>query len=562
MKSIHKTMNSARLHPNQLAVVVALLASTVCSSLIGGDVMHNGIRLPAEWPPGNIDPNSRDPMPVPYLDERPDVVPINTGRQLFVDTFLVEETDLETEFHKARKYEGNPVLIPETDLEKQRGLAAAVPKGGGVWWDPKDQIFKMWYEAGWLGTMAYATSIDGKNWDRIPTPTNRVSNGLVYSLRPDSGTVFLDHFTDNPDERFKMFLRGPGGQVSPGFSMTSPDGINWGPPIATGDLGDRSTMFYDPFRSKWVYSIRSAGRLNVPGGRARYYREHENFMEGAKWTDDDIVFWAQADDLDLPDPEIGDAAQLYNLDAVAYESLMLGFYQIHRGPHNNVSMGEGLPKITELNLAYSRDGFHWFRPDRGTFIASTRQEGDWDRGYVQSVGGVCLIVGDELWFYYTGFSGDPENTNPDWMLNGMYANGSTGIAKLRRDGFVSLNASASGGHITTRPIKFDGKYLFVNVEADEGSIEAEILDLEGNVIEPFTLENSIPVSDNSTSIRLNWNGVEDISRLSGQPVRIRFHLKNGKLYSFWVTPDSSGASHGYVAAGGPGFTGPTDTVGR
>ena len=42
----------------------------------------------------------------------------------------------------------------------------------------------------------------------------------------------------------------------------------------------------------------------------------------------------------------------------------------------------------------------------------------------------------------------------------------------------------------------------------------------------------------------------------------RFHLKNGSLYAFWVSPDESGASHGYVGAGGPGFTGPRDTVGR
>jgi len=44
-------------------------------------------------------------------------------------------------------------------------------------------------------------------------------------------------------------------------------------------------------------------------------------------------------------------------------------------------------------------------------------------------------------------------------------------------------------------------------------------------------------------------------------VRFRFHLRNGALYAFWVSPDKSGASRGYVAAGGPGFTGPTDTVG-
>jgi hypothetical protein len=45
-------------------------------------------------------------------------------------------------------------------------------------------------------------------------------------------------------------------------------------------------------------------------------------------------------------------------------------------------------------------------------------------------------------------------------------------------------------------------------------------------------------------------------------VRLRFHLSNAQLYSFWVSGDASGASQGYVAAGGPGFTGPKDTTGR
>jgi hypothetical protein len=52
-----------------------------------------------------------------------------------------------------------------------------------------------------------------------------------------------------------------------------------------------------------------------------------------------------------------------------------------------------------------------------------------------------------------------------------------------------------------------------------------------------------------------------MSQLAGELVRFRFHLKNGSLYAFWVGQNESGASNGYVAGGGPGFTGPTDTVG-
>ncbi len=53
-----------------------------------------------------------------------------------------------------------------------------------------------------------------------------------------------------------------------------------------------------------------------------------------------------------------------------------------------------------------------------------------------------------------------------------------------------------------------------------------------------------------------------LSALAGQKVRFRFHLKSGTFYSFWVSSEESGASHGYVGAGGPGFPGVIDTIGK
>ena len=90
--------------------------------------------------------------------------------------------------------------------------------------------------------------------------------------------------------------------------------------------------------------------------RSRRYWEHDDFLAGAKWEVGQPVIWCAADNQDLPDPEIGEPAQLYNQDAVAYESIMLGIFEIHLGPPNDVCKERGLPKITELNLAYSRDG--------------------------------------------------------------------------------------------------------------------------------------------------------------------------------------------------------------
>jgi hypothetical protein len=90
----------------------------------------------------------------------------------------------------------------------------------------------------------------------------------------------------------------------------------------------------------------------------------------------------------------------------------------------------------------------------------------------------------------------------------------------------------------------------------------DVLDEDGQPIAPFTRENCVPVRADATCQPVTWQGADDLSRLAGRPVRFRFHLSDGHLYAFWVSPEATGASHGYVAAGGPGFTGPTDTRGR
>ena len=524
--------------------------------------LYNGIVLPGEWPPRNMDPAAYVPMPVPYLEQPPEVIPIDIGRQLFVDDFLIAGTTLERAFHQARKHEDNPVLRPETALEREMPgiFPAAVPKDGGVWWDPRDELFKMWYEAGWCGALAYATSPDGIHWQRPELDINPPTNQVVKDLVGDSGAVVLDLDTDNPAERYKMFHRecnqAIGRSNGPGNSMVSADGIHWSEPVKSGSVGDRSTMFYNPFRKKWVYSIRGGGQGI---GRARKYREHADFLQGAKWTDEEEVFWCGADPLDTPDPEIGDAAQLYNLNAVGYESIMLGLFEIHLGPNNRVCEAGGFPKITELKTAFSRDGFHWHRPDRHTFIPATRRAGDWDRGYVQPVGGICLVMDDELWFYYSGFAGDPANTLDKFgFYGGVYSQGSTGIARLRRDGFASMNAGTAPGTLTTRPIMFSGKHLFVNVAATQGCLTVEVLDEQSQPIPGFTAADCLPISKDSTKEPVRWHGNDSLVDLAGRPVRFRFNLERGQLYAFWVSGSERGESGGYVAGGGPAFKGNRD----
>ncbi|TAN36799.1 MAG: glycosyl hydrolase family 32 [Verrucomicrobia bacterium] len=550
----------------------ALLVGLLCGVAIAaaGEELYNGIQLPTIWPPRDGDPKSTEPMTVPYLQNPPKIIPINIGRQLFVDDFLIEQTDLTRVFHQAQKFAGNPVLTPtETDGEGRQKSCAMI--AGGVFYDPAERAFKMFYDAGGLhgglyGALALATSTDLIHWRR-PNVGLAGTNWLLpksrnFNLQDGAGRdrcLWLDLNTEQLEERIKYMAGGfdavPGDPLDGKHLMhllkTSSDGRAWSRPVRTGPAEDYSTFFYNPFRKVWVFSIK--GPHGFPcRDRCRYYAENRDFLAGADWGKA-MVYWTNADRLDEPDPAIGEAAQLYCLNAVAYESLLLGEFQIHLGPKNEVCDAEKSPKITELKLGFSRDGFHWQRPDRCPFIAATRKAGDWDRGYIHGAVGVCVVLGDKLYFPYCGFSGFA----PDGA-RGMYYGGSIGMATLRRDGFASMDAGAKPGTLTTRPVVFDGKKLFVNLAAPQGELRVEILDEQKQVIAPFSVANCTPITADKTLLAVEWKGTADLSALAGKPVKFRFQLTNGKLYAFWVSPDQSGASRGYVAAGGPGFSGTLD----
>jgi len=512
---------------------------TFAASAIAGEILYNGIELPTPWPPATSVTKPGEPMPVPWLAHPPAVIPIDVGRQLFTDDFLIAQTTLTRTFHEATLCAENPVLRPDQPSEKEGKAPMAMPFSDGVWFDPADRLFKMWYMAGYGRQTAYATSRDGLHWEK-PALDVKPGTNVVQKDARDSSTVWLDLEERDPQRRFKMW-RAHSEDKRFGLSLHfSADGIHWSPrALRTGSTGDRTTVFWNPFRKVWVYSLRHG--WGVP--RARRYWEVRDLLADPQWTAITAPpMWTGADRLDPPREDLHEAPQLYNLDGVAYESLMLGLFTIWRGDKN---IPAGRPKPNSVWLGFSRDGYHWDRPDRHAFIPVSEKQGDWNWGNVQSAGGCCLIVGDRLWFYFSGRAG----VSPE-MRDG---NAATGLAFLRRDGFASMDAAATEGTLTTRPVKFSGSHLFVNIAAPQGELRAEVLDSDGKVIAPFTAENCTPIRADKTLHEVNWKSGADLAKLAGQPVRFRFHVKNGALYSFWVSPDANGASNGYVAAGGPGF---------
>ena len=520
-----------------------------------GEKLYNNIELPDVWPPQYPTEVLEAGQPVPYLDAPPEVIDITVGRQLFVDMFLLEWHNLYPKYHTAKKYEGNPILKHETNAEKYEKLPLSSPKDGGVWYDKDEKKYKMWYETGWLHKNAYADSEDGINWVRpnlhIVEGTNEImperdvnrTEGTPGFFRPDSTTVVIDYDTDKPDERYKLFMRNPGGD-RPGIVAVSGDGLHFTKARYTEVLGDRSTIFYNPFRKKWVYSIRS----NF-SSRSRSYFECDDLLDGAKWGDK-AVKWLCADKSIKPDPYINASPGLYNIACVGYESIMLGLFEVHYGPDNKVCFDTGAPKVTELIPIYSRDGFHFSKPSNIPVVQASRTEGAWDRGYVQSVGGVCVVLKDEIRIYYSGVAGDtskggtgnPNDCQYDWM----YGNGACGFATLRRDGFVSLGVE-NDGNIQTRPLTFKGekKYFFINARTAEGGVvKAVIQDKKYNAI-----AESAPFSGDSTCAMLDF-GDFDISSLENKEFRIKFTVGKGEIYSFWLSDSESGGSGGFDGAGG------------
>ena len=548
-----------------------LLLLTCISAVYGAETLSNGIVLPDRWPPFQEELD-RAPLQKPsYLTHPPKLIPIDVGRQLFVDDFLVETTTLKQTHHLPKYHPASPVFGPDQPWEGNRAAVFS----DGVWFDPKDQLFKAWY---WTAATSqkplqfatcYATSTDGIHWEKplldVVAGTNIVlpdTNGL----RRNSSTTWLDLFEKDPAHRFKMFrvvqqdMIGDNGKATHRNFIqyhVSSDGIHWNLAGDSVDCGDRSTVFFNAHRQCWVASLRESSPLT---SRSRGYHEAADALSMIHFGNQQTRnhpknLWIGADawdpareDLKLRRVESRAwdlvPSQLYNLDCVAYESVLLGMFTIWRGhPADELKR----PKINELCVGFSRDGFHWSRPDRRSFCPVSEDRSAWNFGNLQSAGGCCLIVGDQLFFYVgatkSGSGADPTNT---------------GLAVLRRDGFTSMDADATGGSLTTRPVVFHGSHLFVNAEVPNGILRAEILDAQGDPIPSFSKEECLPVQRDSTKQEIRWKGAFDLKSLAGKPVKLRFHLTSGSLYAFWISRNATGASQGFTAAGGPGFTGPTD----
>ena len=242
--------------------------------------------------------------------------------------------------------------------------------------------------------------------------------------------------------------------------------------------------------------------------------------------------------------------QIYNLDAVAYESVMLGLFTMYRGERPDRE------KPNDLCVAFSRDGFHWSR-NRASLHSGVRAAGRLELGNVQSAGGCCLMVGDRLHFYVSGRQGFRAAVSRasavraghaparrvrlaqrQWPPGAprLAAQGARGSRRVRcgfpGDTCSSTPASRADPRRSARHRRpGDRTVLARAVRAGLGRRHAAGREMDGG---PGAVG----------------------ARRTGRAVAV--HARAGAVVRFWVSPSASGESRGYLAAGGPGYTRPTD----
>lgn len=472
---------------------------------------------------------------------------IINGKQLFIDDYVIGQLGgVKKVLNQPVKYPGNPLII------KDRPWEDAGPGYSTVIYDPDEKLFKLWYGFFIKGkkpseqVLCYATSTDGIHWEK-PIINKEAGNNTVVTPKLtgfQAAGIFIDPVETDPAKRYKMlFSAEPDGtdRTLSTHAAYSPDGLRWtaeprNPVIPFSDT--QSCPFWDTKRRRYVAHL----RYGPPNRRLASRIESEDFVH---WSPKVTLF--QKTLLDAPFE-----TEHYCMAVSPYADVYIGLLGAYHGETIKPIPKDQLWRDkSNIQLTYSRNGVTWMRVgENGVLTAGELKDADrdwktkatkatflpygehgkgWEWGATYPVYQPSLIVvDDQIRFYYVGhtgrhwasYHGDEEG------VNGI------GLATLRLDGFVSVEAGEQEGTLTTKPLVFIGDALEINASAEGGVIGVEALDLAGNVIEGFSQADCEPISTDSLRHVLKWKGSSDAHLLQARPIRLKFYIKNAKLFSF------------------------------
>jgi hypothetical protein len=206
-----------------------------------------------------------------------------------------------------------------------------------------------------------------------------------------------------------------------------------------------------------------------------------------------------------------------DLGIVEYEGYYFGLLQIYYS---------ATKATIDIQLAFSRDGKHWDRlPTRDVFLGLGTPHGqgaDFDSGMV--IVSRPVLVGDELWFYYTGYKAVHTE------FSNTYA---VGLAVAKLDRLIG-RATPPGewGLLLTRPLVWEGDTLETNVSSANGTVQVEVLSEDGEVLEGYERASSVAFSGDSLRHPMQWKDGRTMGALRSQRLRLKFYLSNAVLYAF------------------------------
>lgn len=511
-------------------------------------------------------------------------ITIGSQRQVFIDGRFV------THAHGTTLTVHPPVKSEQITLEADHPDQTLIERNGTVLL--VNGVYRMWYASfprnrdTWpagerhaptdpyplKSYPCYAESKDGIHWTKpdlgVPPPYPGAERNIVpvvdehgHPLQLDDvGMVFLDP-TAPPDSRFRMvehYHNRPAKQDWLNI-LSSADGRHWRRTYAhvldyrspKHQLDSPNVIFWDDRIHQYVAYVRR--NLRSPGNQGRtvarsasadlaHFPQVEDSPPVLKWDALDPHATVDGRRLDLMDFYTS-AAFKYPDAQDAYFAFPSAYYHFTRGVLQ--PFADDAPTnagTTDIQFAASRDGIHWYRYNRRPFVA-TGLRGSWDSMLLYMFrGAVPSPDGRHLYMYYSGSDcchGWDRDVRNQRILRAAGLAPTQDVSRvsrltLRRDGFVSAHAAYTGGEFTTPPLRFAGNQLVLNVDTSaNGEVRVEIEDENGAPLRGFTLGDADRIfTANETNCPVSWRGQTDLSALAGQPIRLRFVMRDCDLYAF------------------------------
>ncbi len=450
--------------------------------------------------------------------------------QLFVDDHLIAtQKNVVRRYHQFRKHPASPMIVVDQPWENNVvNCTAVIP-------DEEGTGFRMYYYC-WKQDkkkypthfMCYAVSKDGLKWDKPKLGLAEWEGSKDNNMIPNCPhAVMRTPWAQDSQKRFQ----GVGGMY---YAYSSPDGIQWKrqseEKIVSG--GDTSHFYYDPNTKLFRCTVKGGGTDRLSGDVTGLRRRTVGYAETTDLTkfpelrmvmapDDYDDLWCKQDTVQR--------THFYACPVLPYQTMYLGFLQIYRAAEPEGYFHGPL----WLELVSSRDGFHWLREEVDTSVqhpyalyetsrppllplGKFRQ---FDDGMV--IAPTPLLVGDELWIYYTGY---------EELHDLLPYKSAIGLATLRKDGFASLDADEVPGEIVTKRFADANGQMLVNFNSRGGSLKVEVLDADGNVIPGYGRDDCENLKGESVRQPVTWKSKKGLP--AGAPVRFRFLLDHARLYSF------------------------------